>query len=60
MKRLVLALTAAYVAVAVATRLSETAGRRHCGCADDCWCHRRGLTLFRWVWPRGHRARRLG
>ena len=39
---------------AVLTRVAESAGYRTCGCADDCWCRRRGLDLFRWMIPVGH------
>lgn len=49
-------LLAAYVITAVILRVSETAGMRQCGCAEDCWCKRPGLNLFRWVFPFGHSA----
>ena len=42
------------VLFAVLTRIAESAGFRTCGCADDCWCRRPGLDLFRWVIPVGH------
>ena len=41
---------------AVATRIAELAGMRTCGCADDCWCRRPGIGLFRWLVPFGHSA----
>lgn len=56
MKRFVLAVAAAYVLVAAANRIAEHYGLRTCDCADDCWCHRPGLSLFRWVFPWGHRS----
>lgn len=46
----------AYVAAAVVGLVRERMGLVSCGCADDCWCHRRGLSLFRWVFPRGHKS----
>jgi len=55
-KRLVLVLAAGYVAVAAANRAAERFGLMSCGCADDCGCHRPGLSLFRWVFPWGHRS----
>lgn len=56
MKRIVLVLGAGYLLAAAATRLAEHFGMRSCGCADDCWCHRPGRSLFRWVFPWGHRS----
>jgi hypothetical protein len=54
MKRILLALLGAYLVAAVATRTAEAAGvGRTCGCHADCWCQKPGLTLFRWVLPRG-------
>ena len=38
----------------LAHRLSEVAGMRTCGCAEDCWCRKPGLDVFRWVVPVGH------
>ena len=55
MKRLVLAVVGGYVLVAAGNRVAEHFGMRTCGCAEDCWCHRGGLSLFRWVFPWGHR-----
>ena len=54
--RAIVWLGAVYLAVAVATRLAEAAGVHRCGCASDCWCHRRILDTFRWVFPFGHRS----
>ena len=48
------ALACGYLLVAVATRVAEHLGARRCDCADDCWCRRPGLSLFRWVFPWGH------
>jgi len=54
-KRFVLAVVGGYVLVAAGNRVAEHFGMRTCGCAEDCWCHRGGLSLFRWVFPWGHR-----
>lgn len=52
--RAILAFVATVLFVAVLTRVAEAAGIRRCGCADDCWCKRPGLDLFRWIVPVGH------
>lgn len=49
-----------YLVAAVVGLVRERMGLIGCGCADDCWCHRPGLSLFRWVLPRGHTARGPG
>lgn len=49
-------LAALYLAAAVTTRLAEGVGLHRCGCAEDCWCQRRGQSTFRWVFPYGHHA----
>ena len=56
MKRILLVLVGGYVLVAAANRVAERFGMRTCGCAEDCWCHRPGLGLFRWVFPWRHRS----
>ena len=44
-----------YVVLGLATRSLEEIGLFHrCQCDPDCWCKRPGLTIFRWVFPRGH------
>lgn len=55
MKRLVSALAVGYVVLAAGNRVAEHFGVMRCGCAEDCWCHQPGLSLFRWVFPWGHR-----
>jgi hypothetical protein len=55
-KRIVLVTLGGYVLVAAGNRVAEHFGMRRCDCAQDCWCHRPGLSLFRWVFPWGHRA----
>jgi hypothetical protein len=56
MKRVILVLLGGYVVVAVGNKVAEAAGAMTCDCADDCWCQRAGLNLFRWVFPWGHRS----
>jgi hypothetical protein len=51
MKRLVGFLLGAYLLLAVGNKVAEAAGARRCHCADECWCRRPGLSLFRWVFP---------
>ncbi|WP_162529890.1 hypothetical protein [Nocardioides caldifontis] len=56
MKRIFLLLVAGYVLMAAGNRVAEHFGMMRCGCAKGCWCHRPGLSLFRWVFPWGHRS----
>ena len=53
------ALVIGYLVLAVVTRMREAAGRVTYACDPDCWCKKPGLSLFRWVFPRGHRNRAL-
>jgi hypothetical protein len=46
----------AYLAAALIGRLQERRGAITCECGEDCWCKRPGLSLFRWVFPLGHRS----
>ena len=57
--RLLQALLVGYVLLALVTRAREAAGMYTCGCDADCWCKTPGLSLFRWVFPRGHKNRAL-
>jgi hypothetical protein len=57
MKRLLLRLVGVYLLFAVIGRFVEGMGAVECGCSPDCWCKRPGLSLFRWVFPYGHRLR---
>ena len=54
MKRLALSLVLGYVVLALVYKVREAAGLLSCDCYDDCWCRRRGLSVFRWVFPRYH------
>jgi hypothetical protein len=51
MKRIILIALGLYLLIAVANKAAEAAGAMTCGCADDCWCKRPGLSVFRWVFP---------
>ena len=55
MRRIVLVTVGGYVLVAAGNRVAEHFGMMTCDCAEECWCHRSGLSLFRWVFPWGHR-----
>ena len=54
MRRLVRLAVPAYLGAAVMGRVMESRGAVRCPCADDCWCKRPGLSLFRWVFPFRH------
>lgn len=54
MKRIVLVMVGGYLLAATGNRVAERLGMMTCGCAEDCWCHRPGLSLFRWVFPWRH------
>ena len=56
MRRLLGIVVGLYLGAAVVGLVRERLGLVACGCADDCWCHRPGLRLFRWVFPRGHKS----
>ncbi|MGI8458634.1 MAG: hypothetical protein ACR2LI_11045 [Propionibacteriaceae bacterium] len=56
MRPLVLGMLGGYVLIALGNKVAEAAGAMTCDCADDCWCTRPGLNLFRWVFPWGHRS----
>lgn len=51
MKRLMVIAIGGYLLLAVSNKVAEAAGARRCHCADECWCRRPGLSLFRWVFP---------
>ncbi len=59
MMRPILALAVGYLVIGLVTRLMEVAGTRTCGCDPDCWCKMPGLSLLRWVLPRGHKNRAI-
>jgi hypothetical protein len=60
MKRFLLSILAGYVLIAAGNKVAEAAGAMTCGCAEDCWCKRPGLSLFRWVFPWRHHSTHSG
>lgn len=56
MKRVVVPVLALYLLAALIGRVSEQQGRSVCGCSPECWCKRPVLSVFRWVFPFGHRG----
>ena len=56
MRRLLTRLVGLYLLFALIGRFVEGMGAVECGCAPECWCKRPGLSLFRWVFPVGHRC----
>src|SRR5262245_58504343 len=59
-KRALVALVSVYLVAALVGRAREASGAITCGCAPECWCKRPGLSLFRWVFPVGHRGESKG
>jgi hypothetical protein len=58
-KRFIGTVLGVYVGAALVSRgLEGTGAMYRCGCQADCWCKKPGLTLFRWVFPYGHRIDR--
>ena len=60
MKRVLGWVAVLYLCTAIVGLLRERLGMSSCGCADDCWCKKPGLSLFRWVFPRGHKSSWMG
>ena len=58
MRRAALVLVGVYLLIAAGNRVAEHFGAMRCGCAANCWCRRPALSLFRWVFPWGHRPAR--
>jgi hypothetical protein len=56
LKRLLVGVGSIYLLLAVIGRFVEGMGAVECGCADDCWCKRPVLSLFRWMFPYAHRG----
>lgn len=54
MRKALAALALAYILLALYYRAREAAGLMTCDCYPDCWCRKRGLSVFRWVFPRYH------
>jgi hypothetical protein len=57
LRRALVALSALYAIAAVIGHARERAGAITCGCSEDCWCKRPGLSIFRWVFPFRHTGR---
>ena len=55
LKRIFLLLVTIYVGAALIGHARERRGAIKCQCQEDCWCKRPGLSLFRWVFPLGHK-----
>jgi hypothetical protein len=53
-RKVALSLVLGYLVLALISRAQEAAGHMTCDCDPDCWCRKRGLSLFRWVFPRFH------
>ena len=56
MRRVLALAVGAYLTWAIVELVRERMGLISCGCADDCWCQKPGLGLFRWAFPRGHKS----
>lgn len=56
MKRILGLAVGVYLLAALVGLIRERMGLIACGCAEDCWCKRPGLSVFRWVFPRGHKS----
>jgi hypothetical protein len=56
MRRILVPVLAVYLLAALIGRLGEKQGRNVCGCGPDCWCKKPVLSVFRWVFPFGHRG----
>lgn len=50
-------LLAGYAGAVLMSKELERRELLRCGCPHDCWCHRPGLSLFRWTFPVGHGGR---
>ncbi len=55
MRRLFMIGAWAYLGLAAVGHARERSGALTCECRGDCWCKRRGVRLFRWVFPFKHR-----
>jgi hypothetical protein len=56
-RRSLLILGVLYLTAAVTGHAKQRRGSIACGCHEDCWCKRPGLSLFRWVFPFRHTPR---
>ncbi len=56
MRRILVPVLSVYLLAALIGRFAEKQGRNVCGCAPYCWCKKPVLSVFRWVFPFGHRG----
>jgi hypothetical protein len=56
LKRPLVGIASLYLLFGLIGRFVEGMGAVQCECASDCWCKRPALSLFRWVFPYGHRC----
>jgi hypothetical protein len=54
-KRTLVRLLELYLLFAVIGRFVEGMGAAECRCSSDCWYKQPILSIFRWVFPHGHR-----
>ena len=45
-----------YLGLGIRGLVRESQGDLTCTCAEDCWCKKPGLSVFRWVFPYGHQG----
>ena len=55
MKRVVVTSLAGYLVLALVGHRREQTGSISCECSRDCWCKTPARSVFRWVFPFGHR-----
>ena len=56
MRRLLGKLVSLYLLFAAIGRFVEAMDAVSCECAADCWCKQPVLSMFRWVFPVGHKG----
>ena len=56
LKRPLVGIASIYVLLDLIGRCVKGMGAVECECSADCWCQRPVLSLFRWVFPHGHRC----
>jgi hypothetical protein len=55
LKRVLPVVGVLYIGAALIAHAQERRGAIRCDCREECWCKRPGLSLFRWVFPFGHK-----
>lgn len=56
-RRLTIRLLSVYLLFALVGRFVEGMRAVRCPCRPDCWCKKPVLSIFRWVFPVGHRLK---